>query len=160
MINFAVPAKHIKTHLPPGHQMNEAKTKTKTVYLGMIADIMHPGLTRIISEGAKHGELVVGLFTDRAVASRKRLPFLSYEQRREVVESIKGVSRVVPQDEWSYIPNILKFRPDCLIHGDDWKNGAAAEMRQKVFDTMAEIGGEVIESPTPTESILLDFSTR
>lgn len=145
MINFAVPAKHIKTHLPPGHQMNEAKTKT--VYLGMIADIMHPGLTRIISEGAKHGELVVGLFTDRAVASRKRLPFLSYEQRREVVESIKGVSRVVPQDEWSYIPNILKFRPDCLIHGDDWKNGAAAEMRQKVFDTMAEIGGEVIEVP-------------
>ena len=73
----------------------------KTVYLGMIADIMHPGLTRIISEGARLGELTIGLFTDKAVASHKRLPFLNYDQRKEVVENIKGVARVVPQDDWS-----------------------------------------------------------
>ena len=119
----------------------------KTVYLGMIADIMHPGLTRIISEGARHGELIVGLFTDRAVASHKRLPFLNYDQRREVVENIKGVSKVVPQDDWSYIPNLRRLRPDFIIHGDDWKSGPEAELRRQVFETMEEIGGKVIEVP-------------
>ena len=57
----------------------------KTVYLGMIADIMHPGLINIINEGAKYGELTIGLFTDKAIASHKRLPYLTYEQRKKVV---------------------------------------------------------------------------
>ena len=57
----------------------------KTVYLGMIADIMHPGLINIIQEGAKHGELMIGLFTDKAIATHKRLPYLTYEQRKKVV---------------------------------------------------------------------------
>lgn len=113
----------------------------------MIADIMHPGLTRIIAEGAKLGELTIGLFTDKAVASHKRLPFLNYEQRKEVVENIKGVSKVIPQDEWSYIPNLRNLRPDIIIHGDDWKSGADAELRQQVIEVMNEIGGEVIEVP-------------
>jgi phosphoenolpyruvate phosphomutase len=117
------------------------------VYLGMVADIMHPGLIRIINEGAKYGDVVVGLFTDRAVAERKRLPYLTYEQRKEVVENIKGVSEVVPQDEWSYIPNLKKLHPDFIIHGDDWKTGANAELREQVFRTMEEIGGKVVEVP-------------
>ena len=36
----------------------------KKVYLGMIADIMHPGLINIINEGAKYGDVIIGLFTD------------------------------------------------------------------------------------------------
>src|SRR5574344_231000 len=95
----------------------------KTVYLGMIGDIMHPGLINIINEGAKYGDLTIGLFTDRAIASHKRLPYLSYEQRKKIVENIKGVKNVVPQDEWSYIPNLKKYKPDFIIHGDDWKDG-------------------------------------
>lgn len=125
---------------------NKAMSKPK-VYLGMVADIMHPGLIRIINEGAKYGDVVVGLFTDRAVAERKRLPYLTYEQRKEVVENIKGVSEVVPQDEWSYIPNLKKLHPDFIIHGDDWKTGANAELREQVFRTMEEIGGKVVEVP-------------
>ena len=83
----------------------------KKVYLGMVADIMHPGLINIINEGAKYGDVIIGLYTDKAVAERKRLPFLTYEQRKQVVESIKGVSEVVPQDEWSYIPNLRNLNP-------------------------------------------------
>lgn len=119
----------------------------KKVYLGMVADIMHPGLINIIKEGAKYGDLVIGLYTDKAVAEKKRLPFLTYEQRKAVVENIKGVSEVVPQDEWSYVPNLKKYRPDIIIHGDDWKSGQDAELREQVFETMEEIGGEVIEIP-------------
>lgn len=119
----------------------------KKVYLGMIADIMHPGLINIINEGAKYGDLMIGLFTDKAIATHKRLPYLTYEQRKTVVEHINGVAEVVPQDEWSYVPNLLKYRPDYIIHGDDWKEGSEKYLRDEVFKVMEQIGGEVIEIP-------------
>ena len=119
----------------------------KTVYLGMIGDISHPGLINIINEGAKYGDVMVGLFTDKAIASHKRLPYLTYEQRKNVVENIKGVSQVVAQEEWSYIPNLRKYKPDYIIHGDDWKTNSEQELRTEVFKTMKELGGEVIEIP-------------
>lgn len=119
----------------------------KKVYLGMIADVMHPGLTNIITEGAKHGDVIIGLFTDKAIATHKRLPVLTYEQREAVVRSIKGVADVVPQHEWSYVGNLRKYRPDYIIHGDDWKEGPARKLREEVFKVMEEIGGEVIEIP-------------
>ena len=91
------------------------ENKKKVVYLGMIGDIMHPGLINIINEGAKYGDVMIGLFTDKAIATHKRLPYLTYDQRKTVVESIKGVSSIVPQDEWSYVPNLLKYKPDYII---------------------------------------------
>lgn len=117
------------------------------VYLGMIADIMHPGLINIINEGAKYGDVIIGLFTDKAIATHKRLPYLTYEQRETVVRSIHGVSDVVPQDEWSYVPNLIKYRPDYIIHGDDWLQGPDKYIRDEVYKVMEEIGGEVIEIP-------------
>ncbi|NLB18353.1 MAG: phosphoenolpyruvate mutase [Syntrophomonadaceae bacterium] len=117
------------------------------VYLGMIADIMHPGLINIINEGSKYGDLMVGLYTDQAITTQKRLPHLTYEQRKAVVENIKGVSKVVPQHEWSYVPNLRKYRPDYIIHGDDWKEGPETQLRIEVFEVMNEIGGKVIEIP-------------
>ena len=119
----------------------------KKVYLGMIADIMHPGLTNIINEGTKYGDVIIGLYTDKAIATHKRLPYLNYEQRKEVLQNIKGVSEIVPQDEWSYVPNLLKYKPDYIIHGDDWVYGPDKYIRNEVYKTMEKLGGEVIEIP-------------
>lgn len=121
--------------------------KNKTVYLGMIGDIMHPGLINIINAGAKYGDLMIGLFTDKAIATHKRLPYLTYDQRKQVIENIKGVSRVVPQDDWNYVPNLIKYKPDYIIHGDDWKEGPSKYLREQAFKVMEEIGGQVIEIP-------------
>lgn len=119
----------------------------KIVYLGMVGDIMHPGLINIINEGAKYGDVMIGLFTDKAIATHKRLPYLNYEQRKNVVENIKGVSCVVPQDDWSYVPNLVKYKPDFIIHGDDWKEGPSKYLRDEVFKVMESLGGKVIEIP-------------
>ena len=70
-----------------------------------------------------------------------------YEQRKAVVESIKGVSRVVPQEAWSYVPNLIKYKPDYIIHGDDWKSNYLSKIRDEVFEAMKAWGGEVIEIP-------------
>lgn len=117
------------------------------VYLGMTADIIHPGLINIIQEAAKYGEVLVGLLTDEAIAEHKRLPHMTYEQRKEVVKNIKGVTEVIPQEEWSYVSNLRKYKPDFIIHGDDWKTGTASKLRAEVFEVMKELGGEVIEIP-------------
>lgn len=119
----------------------------KTVYLGITGDIIHPGIINIIKEGAKLGDLTVGLLTDSAIVSHKRLPYLTYEQRKQVVENIKGVARVVPQEEWSYVPNLKKLKPDYMIHGDDWKTNYLSKIRDEVFEAVKEWGGQVVEIP-------------
>ena len=119
----------------------------KKVYLGMIADIMHPGLINIINKGAEYGDVIIGLFTDKAIATHKRLPYLTYEQRETVVRSIHGVADVVPQDDWSYVPNLVKYKPDYIIHGDDWLEGPDKYIRDEVFKVMEALGGKVIEIP-------------
>ncbi len=119
----------------------------KTVYLGMIGDIMHPGLINIINEATKYGDVMIGLYTDKAIATHKRLPYLTYEQRKQVIENIKGVSTIVPQDDWSYVPNLVKYKPDYIIHGDDWQYGPDKYIRDEVFKVMENLGGKVIEVP-------------
>ena len=124
----------------------------KKVYVGMSADLIHPGHINIINEAQKLGEVTVGVLTDQAIASYKRLPFLSYEQRKGVVENIKGVSSVVPQETLDYRDNLQAYKPDIVVHGDDWKSGVQAKTRQQVIDTLAEWGGELVEV-TYTEGI-------
>lgn len=119
----------------------------KTVYIGMSADLVHPGHLNIIKRARELGEVTVGLLTDKAIASYKRLPFMTFDQRKEVIENIKGVSKVIPQHTLDYVVNLQLLKPDYVIHGDDWKNGVQKQTRQKVIDTLKEWNGELIEIP-------------
>lgn len=124
----------------------------KTVYVGMSADLIHPGHLNIIKEAAKLGEVTVGVLTDAAIASYKRLPYMNYEQRAAVVAQLKGVAHVVPQEQLDYIPNLKKLKPDFVVHGTDWRTGVQAKTRQGVIDTLATWGGRLVE-PEYTEGI-------
>lgn len=119
----------------------------KTVYVGMSADMIHPGHLNIIHEAVKLGSVTVGVLTDEAIASYKRLPYLTYDQRAEIVSNIKGVDRVVPQTTLDYVPNLRELKPDYVVHGDDWKEGVQKKTRQRIIDAMAEWGGKVIDIP-------------
>lgn len=119
----------------------------KKVYIGMSADIIHPGHLNIIKEGAKLGKVTVGVLTDEAIASYKRLPYLDFDQRKLIVENIKNVDKVIAQTTLDYVPNLLIERPDFVVHGDDWKEGTQKITRQRVIDTINEWGGEVIDLP-------------
>lgn len=90
--------------------------------------------------------------TDAAVASYKRLPYLSYDQRLAVVQSIKGVSEVVAQESLDYTANLRKLRPDYVVHGDDWRSGPQKAARARVIEVLAEWGGQLVE-PEYTEGI-------
>lgn len=113
----------------------------------MSADFLHHGHINLINEAAKLGELTVGLLTDKAVASYKRLPYLTYGERKAVVEALKGVKKVIPQETLDYRPNLERLKPDIVVHGDDWKNGVQSVVRQQVIDKLADWSGKLVEIP-------------
>ena len=118
-----------------------------TVYVGMTIDILHHGHVNVIEHARQYGDVVIGLLTDAAVADHKRLPYLTYDQRKRIVENIRGVTQVVPQEVWDYAPNIRRYRPDFMVHGTDWLEGPLAPYRQRALDALAEYGGKLIEIP-------------
>lgn len=129
-----------------------ARPRDKIVYVGMSADLLHPGHINVLREAAKLGRVTVGLLTDRAVASYKRLPLLTFEQRRAVIQHIEFVSAVVPQETLDYTANLRALRPDYVVHGDDWRNGVQTETRRRVVEVLREWGGTLVE-PAYTKGI-------
>lgn len=125
----------------------EKEQTSKIVYVGMSADLVHPGHLNIIEHATRLGEVVVGLLTDEAIASYKRLPYMEFDQRKKVIESIKGVSNVIPQETLDYVPNLVMLKPDYVVHGDDWRTGVQEKTRARVIETLAQWGGELVEVP-------------
>jgi len=113
----------------------------------MSADLLHPGHINIINQASQLGELTVGLLTDKAIASYKRLPFLTFEQRKVIINNVKGVGSVVAQETLDYRPNLIRYKPDIVVHGDDWKEGVQRKTRQQVIDTLSQWGGKLVEFP-------------
>lgn len=118
-----------------------------SVYIGMTVDVLHHGHINIIEQARKYGDVIIGLLSDSAVADHKRLPYLTYEHRKQIIESIKGVVNVVPQNQWDYGPNLRQYRPDIMVHGDDWLEGPLVPYRERALAALAEYGGRLIEIP-------------
>ena len=119
----------------------------KKVYVALSADLLHEGHINIIQESLKLGEVTIGLLTDKAIASYKRLPFMTYENRKIVMEQIKGVSKVIPQHTLDYRDNLQSLKPDYVVHGDDWKEGIQKGVRLQVIETLKKWGGKLVEIP-------------
>jgi phosphoenolpyruvate phosphomutase len=124
----------------------------KTVFVAMSADIFHTGHLNIIKVARELGDVIVGLGTDEVSAQYKQMAFMSYEQRKAIIENIKGVTRVIPQPSLDLVPNLRALKPDFVVHGDDWKTGLLRETRQGVIDVLQEWGGQLIE-PAYTSGI-------
>ena len=119
----------------------------KTVYLAMSTDLFHSAHINVINEAAKHGKVIVGIITDEAIATYKRPPILNTEERMQIVANFKNVDSVVVQESLSYAENLIKIRPDYVIHGDDWRTGIQQRIRDEVVETLKAWGGELIEIP-------------
>ena len=92
----------------------------KRIMVDMSATLIHHGHIRLIKKASKYGSVVVGLTTDKEIFSKKGYqPELAFNHRKEILESIKYVSEVVPTP-WLLDDNILdKYKIDLLVHGDD-----------------------------------------
>ena len=119
--------------------------KNKTVYVGMSADLIHPGHLNVLKKASELGEVIVGLLTDKAIASYKRLPYMDFDKRKEVLESIKYVNKVIPQETLDYTENLRIYKPDYVVHGDDWKEGVQKNTRDLVLNELKNWGGSLVE---------------
>lgn len=119
----------------------------KKVYIALSADLVHPGHLNVIKVGRQYGDITIGLLTDSAIVSYKRMPYLTYEQRKDLIENIQGVTEVIPQNTLDYVENLRAVQPDFVIHGDDWIEGFQSKIRQRVIDVLSEWGGVLVEIP-------------
>lgn len=122
-------------------------SQKKIVYVAMSIDLVHPGHLNIINEASKLGEVIIGLLTDKAIASFKRVPIMEYKDRFKVVSALKNVSKVIPQNTHDYRPNLRKIKPTYVIHGDDWKSGVQKKIRTNVINELKKWNGKLVEIP-------------
>lgn len=126
--------------------------KEKKVYIAFSVDFLHEGHINILKIAASYGKVIVGLLTDSAITEYKSLPHFNYEKRKLIIESVKYVWSVVPQNTLDYTENLKKYKPDFLIHGDDWKNNFQKSIRLKAIKTLKIWKGKLIE-PKYTKNI-------
>ncbi len=126
--------------------------KSKTVYVGLSADILHKGHINILKTASSYGDVIVGLLTDQAISSYKNIPYLDYEKRKVVIANIKYVKKVIPQKTLDYVENLNLIKPEYVVHGDDWKRGVQKKTRDRVIKTLKKWSGKLIE-PNYTKNI-------
>ena len=124
----------------------------KNVYVGLSADILHEGHINILKTASQYGNVIVGLLTDEAIASYKNIPYLDFKKRKVVVENIKYVAKVIPQNTLDYVDNLNLIKPNYVVHGDDWKSGVQKKTRDRVIKTLKKWSGKLIE-PKYTKNI-------
>ena len=124
-----------------------SKLQKRTVYMCFSTDMVHSGHIEIIKKAKRHGRLIIGVLSDEAVVSYKRFPLIPYEERKLIFENIAGVDRVVEQDTLSYRENLNKYKPDYVVHGDDWISGIQKPIRDEVIEVLKAYGGKLIEYP-------------
>lgn len=119
----------------------------KTVYICFSTDVIHGGHINIIEKAAQLGAVTVGILSDEAIASYKRFPILNFEERKTIISNIKGIEKVVVQNSLNYAENLRKYKPDIVVHGDDWTEGFQKPIREEVISILKEYGGELVEFP-------------
>ena len=119
----------------------------KKVFMSMSTDVIHGGHINMINKAASLGELTVGVLSDETVASYKRYPLLSCEERMKIASAIQGVAHVVKQEGLSYRGIIAELHPDVIVHGDDWRTGVQQPIREETIKLLKESGGELVEFP-------------
>ena len=134
--------------------------ESRTVYMCFSTDIIHGGHIAIIKKAQKLGRLIIGVLSDEAVASYKRLPLVPAAERKRLFENVVGVNRVVDQNTLSYKENLVALKPSIVVHGDDWCTGFQKPIRDEVVSILASYGGKLVEFPYSSDDKYKDIEAR
>lgn len=136
------------------------EVESRTVYMTFSTDIIHGGHIEIIRKAEKLGRLMIGVLSDEAVAGYKRFPLVSAKERKKLFASIAGVYKVVDQNSLSYKENLEKYKPDIVVHGDDWCTGFQKPVRDEVVSILASYGGKLVEFPYSSDPEYREMENR
>ena len=134
--------------------------ENRTVYMSFSTDMIHSGHIAIIKKAKRLGKLIIGVLSDEAVCGYKRFPLLPFAERKAMFENVAGVWKVVEQKELSYKDNLEKYRPDFVVHGDDWRTGFQKVIRDEVTSVLASYGGQLVEFPYSNDEKYKELENR
>ena len=118
-----------------------------TVYTCFCTDIIHEGHLNIIRESRKYGRVILGVMCDEAMIHFNRFPTVSLEERLENARQIEGIDEIIVQREIMYDKIFEEYKPNYVVHGDNWKTGPEKVIRENVIYNLDKWGGELIEVP-------------
>ena len=134
--------------------------ESRTVYMCFASDIIHGGHITIIKRAQRLGQLIIGVLSDGAVASYKRFPLVPASERKRLFENVAGVYKVVDQETLSYRENLERYKPDIVVHGDDWCTGFQKPIRDEVVSILASYGGKLVEYPYSSDPKYKEIDAR
>ena len=100
-------------------------------------DLLHYGHINLLQRAKSEGDyLIVGLSTDEFnVNSKNKKTYFSFEERKQLLESIRYVDFVIPEENWEQKEkDVMEYNVDEFVMGDDWKGQ---------FDYLVDTGVEV-----------------
>ena len=125
------------------------KLRRPYVFVPMCLDYFHHGHVNILNKAEKYGNIILGLVTDKGIASyKKNKPINSFILRKSIALMLKNVKHIIPvkgPNNYIFLSNKYKF--EYVVHGDDWKKGPQAESRKKLISIMKNWKGKVIDVP-------------
>jgi len=111
------------------------------VYCYICGDILHKGHIEHLKNCKALGDkLIVGVLTDAAIMEKKSRPAMNFDERFDLVRSLKWVDLAIAQNTYSPLDNVKALKPDILIESTDHKEQPANEY-------MDIIGGRVLTMP-------------
>ena len=97
--------------------------KNKKILVDMTCSLIHHGHVRILKKASNYGKVIVALTKDRDILKYKKFRSpLNFNQRKEILESIRYVSKVIPSNYFISQKFLVKNKIDYLVHGNDNKN--------------------------------------
>lgn len=107
--------------------------KYKIGYTTGVFDLFHVGHLNILKRAKEQCDfLIVGVSTDELVQNYKhKTPIIPFEERAQIVESIKYVDKVIPQTNMNKFEAWEKEKFNVIFHGDDWKNSNMYKENEK-----------------------------
>lgn len=117
--------------------------KYKIGYTTGVFDLFHVGHLNILKRAKEQCDyLVVGVSTDELVKEYKnKKPIIPFEERKQIVESIKYVDKVIPQTSMNKYEAWENEKFNVIFHGDDWKN---SELYKENERKLKEVGVEFV----------------
>ncbi len=86
-------------------------------------DLLHYGHINLLKRAKEMGDyLIVGLSTDEFNALKDKKSYYSFEHRKMILEAIRYVDKVIPENTWDQkIEDVKKYDIDVFVMGDDWE---------------------------------------
>jgi len=101
-------------------------------------DLLHYGHIRLLKRARELGDyLIVALSTDEFNAIKGKKAYHNYETRKKMLEAIRYVDLVIPENDWEQkIDDVKKYYVDVTVMGDDWEGNEKFEVLRKYCDVV------------------------